>query len=136
MTDSSPPPGPEQGAPFAVVVTPAEAGAVGLRLEGELDLGAVAAFEAAAEGLAPDAVAEVDLRPLEFMDSSGVAALIKLDLRLREGGGAVRCLVAPEGPVRKVVDLTRLGDVLDVVEAPAVSTGSNPESGVDTGGGG
>jgi anti-anti-sigma factor len=120
--------------PFTVSVAPAEGGAIGLRLEGELDLGGVAAFDAATAELASDALAEVDLRELAFMDSSGVAALIKLDLRLREGGGSVRCVVAPDGPVRKLVDLTQLGEMLEVVEAPAGSTGTDPESGVDPGG--
>jgi len=110
---------PERGERFTVAVAPAEDGAVGIRLGGELDLGAIPAFEAALGELAPDARAEVDLRELEFMDSSGVAALIQLDLRQRAGGGSVRCVVAPNGPVRKVVDLTRLAEMLEVVEAPS-----------------
>ena len=77
----------------------------------------------------------VDLRDLVFMDSSGVAALIKLDRRLRAEGGSVRCLVAPEGPVRKLVDLTQLGEMLEVVEEPAVAAGVESEPGVDADGG-
>ena len=102
-----------------MTVAPAEDGAVGLRLGGELDLGAIAALETAVAELAPDARVEVDLRELEFMDSSGVAALIQLDLRQRAGGGSVRCVVPPDGPVRKLVDLTQLGEMLEVVEAPS-----------------
>jgi anti-sigma B factor antagonist len=126
---------PERGTPFTVSAAPAAAGAPGLRLEGELDLQGVPIFEAAAAGLAPDARVDVDLRELAFMDSSGVAALIKLDQRLRPGGGGVRCLVPPDGPVRKLVELTQLGEVLEVAEAPAAA-GIDPESRVreDAGG--
>ncbi len=87
-------------------------------MEGELDLQGVPTLEAALADLAPDARVVVDLRDLAFMDSSGVAALIRLDLALRPEGGSICCVVAPEGPVRKVVDLTRLGEMMEIAEEP------------------
>ena len=134
MTEPTSTPDPERGTPFAVNIAPAAGGAVGFRLEGELDLQGVATFEAAVAELAPDARAVVDLRELDFMDSSGVAALIRLEQRLRPAGGAVRCVVAPEGPVRKLIELTQLGEMLEVVEELAAVAGPDPESGVDTDG--
>ena len=126
---------PDRGTPFTVSVVPAAAGETGLRLEGELDLQGVATLEAAAADVAPGSRLEIDLRELAFMDSSGVAALIQLDLRLREGGGGLRCVVPPDGPVRKVVDLTQLGEFLEVADAPA-GAGTDPESRVREDGGG
>ncbi len=136
MTEPTSIPDPERGTPFTVSAAPADAGAVGFRLEGELDLQGVATLDAATSELAPGARAVIDLRELAFMDSSGVAALIKLDQRLRMQGGSVRCVVAPEGPVRKLVELTQLGEMLDVTEEPVAPAGVDPESGVDPAGGG
>ncbi len=57
---------------------------------------------------------------LDYIDSTGISALLRLDARLREGGGRLECVVPPEGAVRRVFDLVRLGETLNVCEEPPV----------------
>lgn len=98
---------------------PAErGGAMVVAVEGEFDLGAVPDFEAGTARLAPDARLVMDLRALEYIDSTGISSLLRLDARLREGGGRLECVLPPEGPVRRVFDLVRLDETLGICEAP------------------
>ncbi|MDX6554433.1 MAG: hypothetical protein QOD86_628 [Miltoncostaeaceae bacterium] len=94
------------------------AGAVVVGLEGEFDLSAVPAFEAVTGAVTADRHLAVDLRELGYIDSTGISALLRLDARLRGGGGKLECVVAVEGPVRRVFDLVRLGETIAVSEAP------------------
>jgi anti-anti-sigma factor len=98
---------------------PSERGrALAIGLEGEFDLSAVPAFEAATGAVASDRHLVIDLRELEYIDSTGISSLLRLDARLRDGGGRLECVVPPEGPVRRVFDLVRLGDTIAVTETP------------------
>jgi anti-sigma B factor antagonist len=81
---------------------------------GELDIadaaGVMAVLAAAAAGN-PRII--VDLAALEFIDSSGVAALVRgRNLAQRAGGNLL--LAAPRGPVRRLLDLTGLIGVFSV----------------------
>lgn len=105
---------------FRVAHPEQRGGAVLVGLEGEFDLGAVPDFEAVTAGLPADAHLVVDMRGLDYIDSTGISALLRLDARLRENDGRLECVVPPEGAVRRVFDLVRLGETLSVSEDPPV----------------
>lgn len=104
----------QHAAPLVVVRSEAEAGRVGLRLIGELDLNTVALLEAELAGSrehAPPAV--IDLSELRFLDLVGLRALLRLGQA--EGVPDTR-LVGATGIVRRLIELTR---VLDAEQAAA-----------------
>ena len=90
----------------------------GLRLLGELD-------HAAAQEVMPgieDAVEEylprrcvLDLSGLSFMDSSGIAVILKTDRLLRQTGGALALCGVPR-QVRRVLDVAGLTNIVPVLE--------------------
>jgi anti-sigma B factor antagonist len=95
-------------------------------LRGELDLAdavAVAAALAAVAAREPGII--VDLAGLEFIDSSGVAALARGRRQARQAGGDL-LLAAPQQKVTRVLAITRLADAFSVyatVEDAARETG-------------
>ena len=98
-------------------------GQVVVALRGQLDMaeaaGAAAAFRAvAARG--PQII--VDLAGLEFIDSSGVAALVRGRNLARQAGGDL-LLAAPRQQVLRVLTLTRLVDVFPVHATVAEAAG-------------
>src|SRR4051812_19694995 len=89
---------------------------VTLVLAGEFDLAGIQRFEgalAAAEAAAPEVIV-VDLTALEFMDSSGLRALVMADRRANKAGWRFAIVPGPE-PVRRVFEITRLDDQLDLI---------------------
>ena len=98
-----------------------------VRVTGEIDLytaptlrdALASAVESGAERIA------VDLRPVGFMDSMGLGVLIGSRRRLIERDGSF-ALVCEEGPVRRVLDVSGLTKVFDVVERPEDLAGSRP----------
>jgi anti-sigma B factor antagonist len=106
---------PEPAAGFAVA-GPTEAldGAVALVVEGELDI--ATAPELAGRLLLAEAAAArvlVDLRGVEFMDSTGLAALMASRERHRERGAVGPGLVVVDGQVRRVLELTGCADMIE-----------------------
>lgn len=104
--------------PFEVTIEE-HAGAVHVRLAGELDISTATRLEdslqrAEAEG---PALLVIDLSGLDFMDSTGLRLLISADGRAREAG---RRLVLVQGNemVRRVLRLTRLDERLEIVADP------------------
>jgi anti-sigma B factor antagonist len=96
-----------------------------LILSGEFDLAGVQVFEARlaeVEAREPRAIV-VDLSAVEFMDSSGLRALVTGDERSRQAGK--RFAIVPGPPqVRRVFEITQLEERLDLVDdAAAVSPG-------------
>jgi anti-sigma B factor antagonist len=95
-------------------------------LRGELDVADAAAVAAAFAVVAarePEII--VDLAGLEFIDSSGVAALARGRKLARRAGGDL-LLAAPQHQVLRVLALTRLIDVFSVhvsVDEAASSAG-------------
>jgi anti-anti-sigma factor len=85
------------GAPSGVLV-----------LDGRLDLRAAAAAraEASAALAASGGSLVLDLAAVEFIDSSGLAALAELHREAARTGGAL-VIVLPEGPARAIFTLTR-----------------------------
>jgi anti-anti-sigma factor len=93
-----------------------ERGVTALVLRGELDLATASEIEDAARAAGLGGHLVLDLRGLEFVDSAGLAALVRLEREARAGGGGLSCLVAPGGHVRRVLDVTRLAEVLGARE--------------------
>ena len=58
-----------------------------------------------------------DLAGVTFLDSSGLNALVRGSRALEERGVGFRVVAGPDGPVRRLLDLTQLLDLLHVVDA-------------------
>jgi anti-anti-sigma factor len=89
-------------------------------LRGELDILGIGSLEPELERLAATPTVDVvtlDLRELEFMDSSGLRLVVVADQRMRESG---RRLVVVRGPhpVMRVFEITRVAERLHWVERP------------------
>ena len=87
---------------------------------GELDLSGAAILEAELDRLAvePELAAVVlDLRGLEFMDSSGLRLVVLADMRAREAGRRFALIRGGE-TVHRVFEITRMSDRLDFVADP------------------
>ena len=85
---------------------------------GELDLAVASDFRDRVAELLTEGSVLLDLRGLEFMDSSGIRALDAL-LRLAEAEGHSLLQVSStlQPPVRQVLELTGMLGVLSLVEA-------------------
>jgi anti-sigma B factor antagonist len=87
---------------------------------GELDLSGATVLEAELDRLAvePELAAVVlDLRGLEFMDSSGLRLVVLADMRAREAGRRFALIRGGE-TVHRVFEITRMSERLDFVEDP------------------
>jgi anti-anti-sigma factor len=92
-----------------------------LRLSGELDLIGAARLESCMSDLAgnsPDVVI-IDLRHVSFMDSTGLRSLLRARALGSEADWTLRLVPGP-APVHKVIELTRMDDVLEFVDASEV----------------
>jgi anti-sigma B factor antagonist len=112
MTDDLPP------SLFRVIGPAVRGGALVLRLEGELDFASIPEFEEATAAIPSAARLLVDLRALQFIDSTGVSALVRLHQQMAGGGGTLGCVVAAGGLPRRLFELTGLDDLLELVDAP------------------
>lgn len=91
-----------------------------LALRGELDISSAPMLEEAlarAEEAAP-ALLVIDLRQLEFMDSTGLRTLVSADQRARDEGRRLAIVRGPE-PVDRIFTVTRLDERLELVDDPA-----------------
>jgi anti-sigma B factor antagonist len=87
---------------------------------GELDLSGAAVLEDELDLLAAEselATVVLDLRGLEFMDSSGLRLVVMADMRARETGRRFT-LVRGGDTVHRVFEITRMSERLDFVDAP------------------
>lgn len=101
------------------VETGEQGDAVHVTLSGDLDLSTAKRAEQAiedAERVGPKTVV-IDLRGLSFMDSTGLRVLVSADKRARRSN---RRTVIVQGPsaVRRVFEITRLDERLDIVDSP------------------
>jgi anti-sigma B factor antagonist len=102
-------------------------------LRGELDVAdaaSVAAALVAVAARAPEII--VDLAGLEFIDSSGLAALVLARVQARRAGGDL-LLAAPHDQVLRVLAVTRLAEVFSVhvsVDEAAGSAGRSRRAAV------
>lgn len=106
----------DAGASLAVEVAEAAPGVVLVVLRGELDVSSGTEASAAFAGLSGETRrVVVDLNGLEFVDSSGVRMLVAAARAVEEAGG-VFVLCAPSEPVRRLIEILHLDEVVTVVE--------------------
>jgi anti-sigma B factor antagonist len=87
---------------------------------GELDISGATILEAELERLAADpelGSVVLDLRGLEFMDSSGLRLVVLADMRAREAGRRFALIRGGE-TVHRVFEITRMSERLEFVENP------------------
>ena len=97
-------------------VSPEADGVTRIALAGELDMSVAPAFRAELErALTEHASVIVDLRALDFMDSSGMHALAAADARARTSGARL-VIEHPAAAVLRMLELTGILDVLEVVD--------------------
>ncbi len=90
-----------------------------LALSGELDLVSCPALERAIDevaGLDVDLIV-VDLRELDFMDSTGLHALLRAHQQAQESSRRL-ALIRGREQVQRLFDLTGVADSLTVVDSP------------------
>jgi anti-anti-sigma factor len=93
---------------------------VRLVLRGELDISSAQILEDALEKLeaGEPATLLIDLRALEFMDSTGLRALVSADQRARDAARRLAIVRGPEA-VDRIFNVTRLDERLELVDDPA-----------------
>jgi stage II sporulation protein AA (anti-sigma F factor antagonist) len=109
---------PYEGPPvFGIEVLPAPDGILLLGLEGELDVATTPRFRSEVrKGLEAGVRAIVlDMEAVSFMDSSMLKELLRSHAEIAPGGG-VLVLVAPQSAVRRLLDLTRTSELLEIVD--------------------
>lgn len=87
---------------------------------GELDLSGAAVLEDELDRLAAEpelSTVVLDLRQLEFMDSSGLRLIVLADMRTREAGRRFALIRGPE-TVHRVFEITRMSERLEFVAGP------------------
>jgi anti-anti-sigma factor len=91
-------------------------------VSGELDLASAEELESSLHQLEsgqPDLLV-LDLRELDFMDSTGLRTVIAADARARERGARL-IVVRPPEEVDRVFRLTRMDQHLELVDEPPTS---------------
>jgi anti-sigma B factor antagonist len=115
-------------APLDFDTTLTSAGDALIALSGELDLSGAPALEdeirrlAGAEGVQR---VVLDLRGLEFLDSSGLRVVAMAERRL-SGAGRNLVLVRGVETVQRVFEITRLDERLHFVDSPDALDGNGP----------
>jgi anti-sigma B factor antagonist len=88
-------------------------------LSGELDIATSPRLEeelASVEAALPGLIV-VDLRAVDFIDSTGIRTLLGADSRAREGGRRLAIVRGPKA-VDRVFEVTKLDDRLEIVDDP------------------
>jgi anti-sigma B factor antagonist len=85
-----------------------------IALGGELDLRAAGELEAALTAAGDDARVCLDLTALQFIDSSGLTAVIRAHQALTAGGGALAAACRDATPVWRTFEMTGLTKLLTV----------------------
>lgn len=88
-----------------------------LRLTGELDLATVPELEASLPHPGPAEILVIDLRALDFIDSTGIHVLMRLDVAARNEGWSLMLVRAPS-EVQRVLDICHVADRIDIVDSP------------------
>ncbi len=109
---------------FELITESGEHGAVRLRFRGELDIATAPQVEEELRRLEVDAppLLILDLRGLEFMDSTGLRTVVAADSRAREAGRRV-VVVRGCAAVDRVFTVTQLDERLEIVEDLAAAEG-------------
>jgi anti-sigma B factor antagonist len=104
-------------------------GAVLISLFGELDLSEVEQVREvldAAEAKQPQ-VLVIDLRGLEFMDSSGIRLVVEADIRAKRDGRRLLLVRGPD-PVHRVFTIALLDRRLEFVDEPPTEVPDEPDA--------
>ncbi len=124
VTDQTPQvdPGPVPR-PFAVSVGEAPESVAVLILEGEMDMAGIRAFRAGVEEALGDREIRtliLDMSEVPFMDSSMLRELLRVNQELRQQG-AWPVLAGLQGPVRRLLDLTRTAELFRLADGREVA---------------
>jgi anti-sigma B factor antagonist len=86
-----------------------------LAVEGEIDIATSPRLIASLNDAVTDSAAGVvvDLTAVEFMDSTGLALLVRAQRRMRKRGRGF-AVVCPDGPVRRIFEITDMARTLGV----------------------
>jgi anti-sigma B factor antagonist len=103
-------------APFRVKISHHN-GATVLAPSGELDLASGPELEAELERVKASELIIVDLRQLEFIDSTGLSVLVKANQQAQEAGRRF-ALVNGGSQIQRLLSLTGIADRLTLVETP------------------
>lgn len=104
--------GRDAAGPGFAVQRSASAGEIVLALSGEFDLNGVERFDEAVADLPVQSRIRVDLAELDFLDSSGLRALMNLDVR--NGGGEHVTLCAPQPHVLRLLEMCGFGERFEI----------------------
>jgi anti-anti-sigma factor len=104
--------------PFSIDVQRAD-GLVQVTLAGELDIATHGDAETVLKDVQDSGAPLVvlDLRKLNFMDSTGLRLLVQADARARESGQRLAIVRGPEA-VHRVLEITGLDAKLDLIDDP------------------
>lgn len=107
----------QSGAGFSVSTSRSDA-LTTVKVTGELDIATADKLSAALETLdvAPGERVAVDLRGVGFMDSTGLRILIAAN-RVAGEGGYDLVVVTGDSPARRVFELTRMDEHIQVVDS-------------------
>ncbi len=88
-------------------------------VSGELDLASGPELEQVIEGVSGSAsqLLVIDLRELDFMDSTGLSVIVRAHQRLADDGRRLG-LVRGSAQVQRLLDLTGVADRLPLVDTP------------------
>ena len=95
-------------------------GTVRVALTGELDISSASQLDdqlAKVEADGPPVIV-LDLRALEFMDSTGLRTVVTADARARDQGRRLAIVRGPDA-VDRVFSVTRLDERLEIIDDPA-----------------
>lgn len=88
-----------------------------LHLSGEYDLYRQDELDRALGKLYASEAAVLDMREVTYIDSTALGCLIRLKKRMAENGSGTVRLVGPQPNVRRVLELTRLGEIFEIHES-------------------
>ena len=106
---------------FTLDVHPADDGGTRVVAGGELDLAVAPEFKRRVAALLADGPVLLDLRELEFMDSSGVRVLDALTGIAEVEGHAFQVASEMQAPVRQVLEMTGMLGVLSLTDGEQAS---------------
>lgn len=94
-------------------------GYIRLALSGELDISSAPQVEEALSRIeaGKPGLILIDLRELEFMDSTGLRTVLSADARARQDGRRLAIVRGPR-PVDRIFSVTRLDERLEIIDEP------------------
>jgi anti-sigma B factor antagonist len=111
-------------APLSVESKTLREGTIQVALVGELDLATISLLDQELDSAHVwGKRVIIDLRKLQFVDSSGLHALLRVDRRLQETGGSLTIIRGPR-PVERLFNLTGLDTRLHIVDPDELISGA------------